>query len=66
MIKSTGDPNWRRGTSCTAGSCVEVAKVADRYLIRDSKNPESEPLSFDENEWGAFITAVKRDEFRFD
>ena len=66
MIKSTGDPDWRRGTSCTSGTCIEVAKVADRYLIRDSKEPGAQPLSFSAEEWGAFVSAVKRDEFRFE
>ena len=66
MIKSTGDPDWRRARSCASSSCVEVAKVADRYLIRDSKHPKAEPLSFSADEWDTFVTGVKRDEFRFD
>jgi hypothetical protein len=66
MIKSTGDPEWRRAPECAAGSCVEVAKVADRYLIRDSKNPEAGVLSFSEAEWNTFVGGVKAGAFRFD
>ncbi len=66
MIKSTGDPEWRRAERCTSGNCVEVAKVADRYLIRDSKNPEVGPLSFTADEWDAFVRGVKADAFRFE
>ena len=66
MIKSTGDLEWRRAGRCTSGSCVEVAKAADRYLIRDSKNPEIAPLSFSEDEWNTFVGGVKGDEFRFE
>ena len=66
MIKSTGDPEWRRADRCTSGNCIEVAKVADRYLIRDSKNPQTAPLSFSEDEWNAFIGGVKGDAFRFE
>lgn len=66
MIKPTGDPAWRRAPRCTSGTCVEVAKVADRYLIRDSKNPDSGPLSFSGDEWDAFVSGVKGDAFRFE
>jgi hypothetical protein len=66
MIKSAGDPVWRRARQCTNGSCVEVAKVADRYLIRDSKNPEIGPLSFTEDEWDAFVGGVKGGSFHFE
>jgi hypothetical protein len=45
---------------------VEVAKVDGRYLVRDSKYPDAAILSFTEPEWEAFISAVKRDEFRFE
>jgi hypothetical protein len=43
-----------------------VAKVDGRFLIRDSKNPDVQPLSFDEGEWAAFTEAVKGDRFRFE
>ena len=66
MIKPTGNPEWRRAGGCASGSCVEVAKVADRYLIRDSKNPEIVPLSFSEEEWNTFVGGVKSGAFRFD
>lgn len=66
MTKSTKSPDWRRGKSCSASSCVEVAKVADRYLIRDSKDPDAAPLSFSAGEWAAFVRGVKGDEFRFE
>jgi hypothetical protein len=45
---------------------VEVARVNDRYLIRDSKAPDAAVLSFSKSEWEAFTDAVKRDELRFD
>ena len=63
MRKSTRQPEWRR--SCTSGTCVEVAKVADRFLIRDSKNPDADPLSFTADEWADFVRGVKDDVFQF-
>jgi hypothetical protein len=58
-------PQWRRGSQCAGANCIEVAKVADQYLIRDSKNPQLGAHSFTEGEWHAFVAAVKADEFVF-
>ena len=58
-------PEWRRGSKCSSGTCVEVAKVDDQYLIRDSKNPNVAAHSFTEAEWHAFVEGVKADEFVF-
>jgi len=46
-------------------ACVEVAKVDDTYLVRDSKNPDGAVLSFTEQEWAAFVEGVEAGEFRF-
>jgi hypothetical protein len=61
----TDPPKWVKSTRCSAGTCVEVAKVEDRYLIRDSKHPHVAPLSFTEDEWVAFVEGVNAGEFRF-
>jgi hypothetical protein len=45
---------------------VEIAKVGDRYLVRDGKNPAVSPLSFTAAEWDAFVQGIKRDDFRFE
>ena len=47
---------WRRSTFCASGECVEVA-VSDggAILVRDSKVPQSEPLSFTQDEFRAFV-----------
>ncbi|MCY1137431.1 DUF397 domain-containing protein [Actinoplanes sp. Pm04-4] len=58
-------PQWRRGSQCTGGNCIEVAKVGEQYLIRDSKNPERAPHSFTEDEWVAFVQGVNSGEFIF-
>ena len=66
MTKSARTPEWRRSGGCGNATCIEVAKVDDQYLIRDSKNPDSAPLAFTADEWLAFVSGVKRDEFRFE
>jgi len=63
MTMSADDHGWRRSSYCGSNACVEVAKVAERFLIRDSKNPDSAPLEFSAEEWRAFIAGVKRGDF---
>ena len=64
-MNSIDPPKWQRSASCSGGQCVEVAKVADQYLIRDSKQPDVAPLAFTEAEWVAFVQGVTAGEFRF-
>jgi len=58
-------PKWKKSSRCASATCVEVARIDDRYLIRDSKNPEAAPLSFTTEEWSAFVAGVRAGEFRF-
>ncbi|AGZ38691.1 DUF397 domain-containing protein [Actinoplanes friuliensis] len=66
MTKQTDDAGWRKSSLCGSGACVEVAKVGDEYLIRDSKDPGMTPLTFTQDEWLAFEAGVKAGEFRFE
>jgi len=56
---------WQKSTRCGSNACVEVAKVDNEYLVRDSKNPEAAPLTFTADEWTAFVEGVSAGEFRF-
>ena len=58
-------PKWVKSSRCASATCVEVAKVGDEYLVRDSKQPQMAPLSFTESEWVAFVQGVEAGEFRF-
>jgi hypothetical protein len=58
-------PAWRRSSRCGSTTCVEVAKVDDQYLVRDSKNPDTAALSFTSEEWVAFVQGVQAGEFQF-
>jgi hypothetical protein len=58
---------WRRSTRCSSGGCVEVAKVGEgkdgkKYLVRDSKDPQSPELAFGSAAWQTFIEGVKNGE----
>jgi len=63
MTISAREPLWRRASKCGTNTCVEVARLEGRYLVRDSKDPGAATLSFSPEEWEAFVTAVKNDEF---
>lgn len=51
--------------SGTGGTCVEVGGDADVdvIMVRDTKDPHGATLSFDREEWEAFIGGVKLGEF---
>lgn len=64
MTQRTEEVRWRRATRCSSGTCAEVAKVGDRYLMRNSTTPDV-VVSLDEAEWAAFTAGVKADEFNW-
>jgi Domain of unknown function (DUF397) len=60
------DPvQWRRSSRCANNACVEVAKIGEAYLVRNSKDPQGAVLSFSEGEWKAFAAGVAAGDFRF-
>ena len=58
-------PQWLKSSHCGTNACVEVAKVADQFLVRDSKNPDAPALTFTQDEWTAFLDGAAAGEFRF-
>ncbi|WP_030440723.1 DUF397 domain-containing protein [Actinoplanes subtropicus] len=66
MIKPVDAVQWQRSSYCGTNACVEVARADDgRILVRDSKRPDNEVLSFTAEEWAAFVAGVAAGEFRF-
>ncbi len=56
--------NWRKSSRSNAsGNCVEVALDAPKTAVRDSKCPEAGHLSFNRNDWAAFLRDVKAGRF---
>lgn len=50
--------NWKRAeVACTAGSCVEVGYDDGRILVRGSKSPDAEPISFMPQTWVSTVLA---------
>ncbi|MBT2493861.1 DUF397 domain-containing protein [Streptomyces sp. ISL-96] len=57
---------WRK-SSYSGGSgteCVEVAILAARTAVRDSKVPDRAPIAVPNGAWVGFVVAVRRGEFR--
>lgn len=51
---------WRKSSfsNTPGGDCVEVADLADRVAVRDSKNPDGDVLTFPVDAWRAFLADV--------
>lgn len=58
------ETDWQRAKACSGGQCIEVKRVGNRILVRDSKRHE-DFLSFTLDEWSAFTRGVENGEFRF-
>jgi hypothetical protein len=54
---------WRKSTFSGLNGCVEVALVAGRLAVRDSKDPQGPVLLFTPDEWRAFVGGVRNGEF---
>jgi hypothetical protein len=58
---------WRKSSRSNEGSdqtnCVEVAGLADRVAMRDSKDPAGPVLAVTRAEWRAFLSDIRASEF---
>ncbi|GAB6898371.1 DUF397 domain-containing protein [Kineosporia succinea] len=55
---------WHKASaSDDTGQCVEVRRLGNTVLLRDTKDRSGAVLSFSPAEWQAFITGVKAAEF---
>jgi hypothetical protein len=65
MVLKIGAPFVKSSRSAQGGNCVQVrmSEQTSLIVVRDSKNPDGERLSFTTDEWNAFITGVKANEF---
>ncbi|MCT9084454.1 DUF397 domain-containing protein [Streptomyces fulvoviolaceus] len=65
LAPELGAIEWRKssysGGGSGGGDCIEVADLAARTAIRDSKNPHGPALVFRAEHWNAFVGGVKSD-----
>lgn len=50
-------------SSYTHKCCCVAVRIGETVDIRDTKNPNGPTLSFNKNEWAAFVKGVKNNEF---
>jgi hypothetical protein len=50
-------------SSFSNSSCVEVCIRSNAVLLRDSKNPSGQVISFSHPEWFAFLKGARSGEF---
>jgi hypothetical protein len=60
------DPEFTKSTFSGGVNCLEVARVGDWVLLRNSRCPETELMRLTMDEWHAFRLGVQHGEFRFD
>ncbi|MFI7586486.1 DUF397 domain-containing protein [Spongisporangium articulatum] len=53
---------WQVSSYCAGSGCVEVQR-GDEVRVRDAKTTASPVLTFDRDEWRAFVAGVKAGEF---
>ncbi|MBE1537913.1 DUF397 domain-containing protein [Actinomadura algeriensis] len=57
---ATSKPNWRKSHHSAQGAdCIEVADIAGRCAVRDSKDPDGPRLIFSPRAWAALLTTIK-------
>jgi hypothetical protein len=59
-----GALSWRKSSFSGPETCVEVADLPQGgRAVRDSKNPHGGMLTFNADEWSAFVAGVRAGEF---
>ncbi|MCX9191597.1 DUF397 domain-containing protein [Carbonactinospora thermoautotrophica] len=53
------DVTWHKSRFSNLDNCVEVAKVGEWTVVRDSMNPDGPKLVFTRAEWEAFTGAIR-------
>jgi hypothetical protein len=54
---------WLKSSLSNMNGCVEVAFVAGRVALRDSKDERGPVLVFTRTEWEAFVAGIRAGEF---
>lgn len=58
---------WRMSShsGSSGGECVEVALLDGVNAVRDSKNPDGDVLSLEQDVWAAVVSQIKRGVYDF-
>jgi len=58
-------PVWRRSSFCASSECVEVARLDDKIVMRDSKDPDGHMLSYTAEEFRFLVRSAKAGDYDF-
>ena len=63
-MPASAEPQWHTATRCNTANCVEVAFLPDGKVgMRDSKNRDSQFLTFTTSQWETFLQRAKDGQF---
>jgi hypothetical protein len=51
--------SWRKSSASPESDCVEVARLGEAVLIRDSLNRAGAVLAFTRTEWWGLLTRIR-------
>ncbi|HEX9030274.1 MAG TPA: DUF397 domain-containing protein [Streptosporangiaceae bacterium] len=63
VSNESGAENWRKASFCGTAECVEVALRGGMVVLRDSKDPSGNVLSYTVDEFRAFVIGIQAGEF---
>jgi uncharacterized protein DUF397 len=63
-VEVTTSRAWRKSSRSAAVDCVEVASEPGVVAVRDSKDPDGEPLVLTPGTWRAFLAGVRAGQYR--
>ncbi len=49
---------WRRSSRCNGGQCVEVARLGDEVMVRDSADPDR-IITVSAGNWQQFVSGIQ-------
>jgi hypothetical protein len=58
-------PAWRRSSFCASSECVEIARLDDMIVMRDSKDPSGHVLRYTTEEFRFLVRNIKAGEYDF-
>ncbi|MCW6006128.1 DUF397 domain-containing protein [Micromonospora sp. CPCC 205371] len=50
---------WRQSSYCESNACVEVALAQPLVAVRDGKDRTGPVLTFEVEQWRAFVAAIR-------
>jgi hypothetical protein len=62
-LEGAARSRWMRSSSCAGNGCLEVSFGPGTVSVRDSKRSDSPVLTYNHDEWQAFLAGVRKGEF---